>query len=87
MTWLVRPRFGWFCFGAVAMLIVANLLIAPFAATANGEDADYAAEIGAPPNKNICFSLLQGFCRYAVFTGRKSEGGKSYLDSVSEMDD
>jgi hypothetical protein len=58
------------------MLIVANLLIAPFAATANGEDADYAAEIGAPPNKNIFFS----FCRASVVTrylqAERAKGGK-----------
>lgn len=69
------------------MLVVANLLIAPFAASADGEDAEYAAEIGAPPPPPQKKIFLFSFCSYATFAGRKSQGGKSYLDSVSEMDD
>ena len=80
MTWLVRLRSaGFLCFGAVAMLVVANLLIAPFAATANGEDADYAAEIGAPPNKNIFFFPFAGLLSLrGIYRPKEPRGEKLF---------
>jgi hypothetical protein len=62
------------------MLAVANLLIAPFAASADGEDAEYAAEIGAPPpppqNKIFLFSFCRAFVVMRHLQAERAKGGR-----------